>query len=42
MELKVDPRIENMRKAREAKRLKQQQKAQAAHNGNGTLLEPSF
>jgi hypothetical protein len=44
MELKIDPRAENLRKAREAKRAKQQQKKEQEppHEGNGILLEPSF
>lgn len=44
MELKVaDPRMENLRKAREAKRLKRQQKKEAPpQEGNGTLMEPDF
>lgn len=43
MELKVktDPRLENLRKAREARKLKRASK-EPPHEGNGTLLEPSF
>lgn len=44
MELKskADPRLENLRKAREAKKLKRASKELVPHEGNGTLLEPSF
>jgi hypothetical protein len=44
MELKVkaDPRLENLRRAREAKRLKREAQKPEPHEGNGTLLEPSF
>lgn len=41
MELKLNPRAENLRKAREAKRLKREQKGEP-HNGNGMLLEPTI
>jgi hypothetical protein len=46
MELKAeaDPRLENLQKAREAKRIKRKQKKEAPppHEGNGTLMEPDF
>ena len=43
MELKVDPRVENLKKARAARKLKaEQKKEEEPHNGNGMLLEPTF
>ena len=41
LKAKTDPRLENLRKAREARKLKRASK-QPPHEGNGTLLEPSF
>lgn len=42
LKAKTDPRLENLRKAREARKLKRASKKEPPHEGNGTLLEPSF
>ena len=42
LKAKTDPRLENLRKAREARKLKRASKKPPPHEGNGTLLEPSF
>jgi hypothetical protein len=42
LKTKADPRLENLRRAREVKKLKRESKKLEPHEGNGTLLEPNF